>query len=167
MLFVVMCNEIWREDITPIACTVRAILQHFVYHKLKVVVSRDGSTSDGGKYKNALWSHRGKGRRLENSSNCEHVDFSLHLGKEISYFFLFIVFYFCRIHGRKKSPRECRINEKNKMTERIKSQVAWLSKFKCLAMFFKNIHLLCVCFLSLGYWSILVIYSLLLSKVFA
>ena len=54
MLFVVMCNEIWREDITPIACTVRAILQHFVYHKLKVVVSRDGSTSDGGKYKNAL-----------------------------------------------------------------------------------------------------------------
>lgn len=41
-------------------------------------------------------------------------------------------------HTREKSPRAGRINEKNEMTERIKSQVAWLSKFQCLALFLKK-----------------------------
>lgn len=49
---------------------------------------------------------------------------------------------------RKKSPRAGRINEKNETTEGIKSQLAWLSKFKCLAMFFKKkkkvVDLFCV-----------------------
>ena len=103
----------------------------------------------------------GKGRSLENSSKCVHVEFSLHLGKGIFYFFLFFVEYM-----RGKSPRAGRINEKNEMTERIKSQVAWLSKFKCLAVFLKNVDLFCVFFLSLGFWSLLAIYFLLLSTVF-
>lgn len=66
-------------------------------------------------------------------SKCVHVDFSLYMGKGIFYFFLFFV-----EHIREKSPRVGRRNEKNEMTERIKSHVAWLSKFKCLAVFLKE-----------------------------
>lgn len=41
------------------------------------------------------------------------------MGSEILYFFLLLV-----KHKREKSPRAGRINKKNEMTERIKSQVA-------------------------------------------
>lgn len=162
-----MCVVNWEMVITPIACMVRATLQHFVYHKLKVVTRKRRRQVMEGNKKNAFWSHSistlwGKCGRLENSSNCEHVDFPLHLGKELSYFFLFFVEYMGGKH-----LRECRINEKNKMTERIKSQVAWLSKFKCSLCSLKMYICFVFCFLSLGYWSVPVIYSLLLSTVFA
>lgn len=50
-----------------------------------------------------------------------------------SYFFLVFV-----EHTKAKSPRAGRINEKNEMTERIKSQVAFLNKFKCITVFLKK-----------------------------
>lgn len=74
-------------------------------------------------------------------------------------------FYFFVEHMRKKSPRAGRINEKNETTEGIKSQLAWLSKFKCLAMFFKKKKKSCrfvLClFVSLGFWSGLTYFLLL------
>lgn len=63
------------------------------------------------------------------------------------------------MRGKKKNLRPGRINEKNEMTERIKSVVAWLSKYKYLAVFLKEnkffFLFVCVCFLCLGFWSVL------------
>jgi hypothetical protein len=42
-------------------------------------------------------------------------------------------------------------------------------EFKCLAVFLKeknDLALFCVCFLSLGFWTHLVVYTLLFSSVF-
>lgn len=71
----------------------------------------------------------------------------------ISFYFLYNTW------GEKKNLRPGRINEKNEMTERIKSVVAWLSKYKYLAVFLKEnkffFLFVCVCFLCLGFWSVL------------
>lgn len=67
-------------------------------------------------------------------NKCVHVDFSLYMGRRIIFLFIF-----CITHEGKKNLRPGRINEKNEMTERIKSEVAWLSKYKYLAVFLKEI----------------------------